>query len=91
MILDKVFLKYEGGGVKLTPPPPKKKTTHILLISETKIDESFPDSQFKIDGFSNPHRVDLNDKGGGTMLLFREDLPVKVLSDDKGNESCYVR
>ena len=24
------------------------------------------------------------------MLLFREDLPVKVLSVDKGNESCHV-
>ena len=24
------------------------------------------------------------------MLLFREDLPVKVFSIDKGNESCYV-
>ena len=34
----------------------------ILLISETKIDENFPDSQFEIDGFSNPHRVDWNEK-----------------------------
>ena len=24
------------------------------------------------------------------MLLFRKDLPVKVLPVDKGNESCYV-
>ena len=24
------------------------------------------------------------------MLLFREDLPLKVFSVDKGNESCYV-
>ena len=24
------------------------------------------------------------------MLLIREDLPVKVLSVDKGNEDCYV-
>ena len=60
-----------------------------MLISETKIDESFPDSQFKINGFSNPHRVDRNEKGGRIMLLFREDLPVKVLLVDKGNES-YV-
>ena len=34
----------------------------ILLIPETKIDEDFPDSQFEIDGFSNPHRVDWNEK-----------------------------
>ena len=61
-----------------------------MLISETKIDKSFPDSQFKIDGFSNPHRVDRNEKGGRIMLLLREDLPVKVLLVDKGNESCYI-
>ena len=61
-----------------------------MLISETKIDKSFPDSQFKIDVFSNPHSVALNEKGRGIMLLFREDLPVKVLSVNKGNESCYV-
>ena len=65
-----------------------KGDVDILLISEAKIDESFPDNEFKNDGFSNPHRVDRNEKGGGIMLLFREDLPVKVLSVDKGNESC---
>ena len=71
-----------------------KKCNQIKLViahfSETKIDESFPDSQFKINGFSNLHRVDRNEKGGGIMLLFREDLPVKVLSVDEGHESCYV-
>ena len=55
-----------------------KGNVNILLISETKVDKSFPESQFKIDGFSNPHRVDRNEKGGGIMPLFREDLPVKV-------------
>ena len=67
-----------------------KGNVDISLISETKIDESFLGSEFKIDGFSNPHRVDRNENGGGIMLLFREDLPVKVLLVDNGNESCYV-
>ena len=67
-----------------------KGNVDILLISETKIDKSLPDSQFKINGFNNPSRVDSNKKRGGIMLLFREDLPVKVLSGDKGNESCYI-
>ena len=30
-----------------------KGNVDILLISETKINESFPDCQFKIDGLSN--------------------------------------
>ena len=61
-----------------------------MLISGTKIDENFPDSQFKIDRFSNPHRIDGNKKGGGIIVLFREDLPVKVLSVDKGNSHFYT-
>ena len=66
-----------------------KGNVDILLTFETKIDESFPDSQFKTDGFSNPHRVDRNKKGDGIILLFRRNLPVEVLSVDKVNES-YV-
>ena len=41
----------------------------ILLISESKIDEKFPDNEFKIDSVSNAHRVDRNEKGGEIMLL----------------------
>ena len=67
-----------------------KGNIDILLISERKIDESFPESQFKVDGLSKPHRVDRNEKGGRIMLLFWEGLPVKVLWVDKSNESCYV-
>ena len=33
--------------------------------------------------------TDRNKKGGGILLLFREDLPLKDLLVDKGNESCY--
>ena len=34
--------------------------------------------------------TDRNKKGSGILLLFREDLPLKDLLVDKGNESCYV-
>ena len=33
-----------------------KGNINIMLISKTKIGKSFPNSQFKIDGFSNAHR-----------------------------------
>ena len=42
----------------------------ILMISETKIDESFPLGQFKVNGFNKPFRLDRNIKGGGIMLLY---------------------
>ena len=32
----------------------------ILLVWETKIDDSFPQGQFVIDGFSVPYRLDRN-------------------------------
>ena len=38
---------------------------NILTVSETKMDESFPLSQFVIDGFSMPYHRDRNAHGGG--------------------------
>ena len=49
----------------------------ILMISETKIDETFPDSPFLIEGFSVPYRLDRKAKGGGILLYIREDIPSK--------------
>ena len=42
----------------------------ILCINETKLDTSFPDSQFKIDGYQFPlFRKDRDSKGGGKIVL----------------------
>ena len=61
------------------------------MISETKIDESFPQGNFLIDGFSSPYRLDRDSKGGGIMLYIREDIPSNfVASDNKPIESLYV-
>ena len=56
--------------------------TDILLISETKLDISFPVNQFLIDGFSPPYRLHRNADGGGIMLYVREDIPSKPLSNN---------
>ena len=61
------------------------------MISESKLDDSFPDSQFLIEGFSKLFRLDRNRNGGGIMLLIRSDIPAKVISTDKNPfESFYV-
>ena len=52
------------------------------MISETKLDESFPTSQFMINGFSAPFRLDRNDKGGGIILYIREDIPSRLVSTE---------
>ena len=63
----------------------------VLLISETKIDDSFPKGQFLIDGFSAPYRLVLNYQGGGLMLFVREDILSNLLtSEEKPIESFYV-
>ena len=63
----------------------------VLLISATKIDDSFPKGQFLIDGFSAPYRLDHNCQGGSLMLFVREDIPSNLLtSEEKPIESFYV-
>ena len=53
----------------------------ILLLSETKIDDSFPTAQFMIPGYSVPYRHDRTKNGGGIMLYVRDDIPSKVAID----------
>ena len=64
----------------------------ILMISETKLDESFPTNQFLIDGFSAPFRLDRNDEGGGVIIYIREDIPCKKLNHDlpKNIEGIFI-
>ena len=68
-----------------------KGKVDVLLIWETKIDDSFPKGQFLIQGFSAPYRLDRNCQGGGLMLFVREDIPSNLLTiEDKPIESFYV-
>ena len=53
--------------------------TNLAVVSETKLDASFPIGQFEIDGFSTPLRVDRNKEGVGLILNFRSDIPCKRL------------
>ena len=51
----------------------------ILLISETKLNDSFLSAQFRLKGFCTPYRIDRNSKGGGFLSYFREDIPLRFL------------
>ena len=46
----------------------------ILVITESKLDRSFPANQFIIEGFSPPFRADRDSKGGGVLIYAREDI-----------------
>ena len=51
----------------------------ILVLTETKLDESFPTQQFKMDGYTTPFRLDRNKNGGGIFVYVREDIPCREL------------
>ena len=52
----------------------------ILVLSETKLDSSFPDSQFMVTGY-RMCRADRNIHGGGLLVYIRADLCFKVIKD----------
>ena len=58
-----------------------EKNLEIFLISETKIDDSFPNTQFFYDGYSKPHRKDRKLGAGGLLLYVNENIPNRVLSE----------
>ena len=53
----------------------------VLVITETKLDDSFPAANFMLDGFSKPYRRDRNANGGGVLIYVRDDIPSKELKD----------
>ena len=64
----------------------------VMVISETKLDDSFPESQFKIPGYSSPFRLDRDQHGGGIMAFVREDITAKFLSfEDKPIEALFIK
>ena len=63
----------------------------ILLISESKLDDSFPEGQFVIDGYHVPFRFDQHENGGRLLLSVHEDITAKILhSDFPVAESFYA-
>ena len=60
----------------------------ILLLTETKLESSFPSLNFKLNGFKNPFRRDRSIHGAGMILYIREDIPLKLLSGIHLPENC---
>ena len=48
-----------------------KGNLDILMISETKLDSTFPSNQFTVEGFAAPIRFDRNGREEGTLLYIR--------------------
>ena len=54
----------------------------IFIIMESKLDSSFPDSQFHIPGYTL-FRKNRNKNGGGLMCYINQDLPVEIATTYK--------
>ena len=62
-----------------------KEKVDVLLISESKLDDSFTNCQFSMDGFYIPFRLDRSKNGGGLLLYVKNHIPCKVLNDFKNS------
>ena len=59
----------------------------ILVITETKLDESFLTNMFDIEGYTLPFRQDKNINSGGVLIYVKEGIPCRVLKTHKGSEN----
>ena len=79
----------------------KTMNLDCLIITESKLDESVPNSQIKIENFHEPIRRDRNRHGGGCLIYLSEKLVFKQMSrfqsdkyehiwvDVKANDKTY--
>ena len=51
-----------------------KDNVDFLVITESKIDDTFPLGQFQIEGFARPIRLDIIRSGGGIIIFIRNYL-----------------
>jgi hypothetical protein len=57
-----------------------EKLADILIVGETKIDESFPNAQFNVPEYSL-YRQDRNEYGGGVMMYVHSSIPHRIRHD----------
>jgi exonuclease III len=53
----------------------------ILIVQETKLDGTFPNGEFSMDGFLPPFRIDRNAQGGEILLFIQDKIPAKILKN----------
>ena len=66
-----------------------KDSLDLIIITETKIDNSFIINQFLIDGFSMPFRADRDKHGGGILVYIRESINARLLEIHNDIEGIF--
>ena len=63
----------------------------ILVITEPKLDDSFPTNQFLLEGYSIPYRNDVDKNSRGVMIFVRDDLACKEIQNIvKSGEGIFL-
>ena len=52
----------------------------IFTIAETKLDRSFPTSQFELEGYYSPFRLDITKHSGELLVYIKSSIPSRQLS-----------
>ena len=55
------------------------KFADVLVIAETKLDESFPTDQFLMENFKTPYRLDINSRSGGLLVYVNLNILSRIL------------
>ena len=67
-----------------------KENVDILFLSGTKLDDTFPNGQFKIEGYEKPISLDRDRYGGGILFFIRDDLRCIELKSLSNIESIFI-
>ena len=71
-----------------------KNTVDFIAIAETKLDQSFPNAQFKVQNYEL-YRSDFTARSGGLLVHIRDDLPHRRLNgaelNGDGFESICIK
>ena len=55
------------------------KSLDIICIFETKLDETFPTTEFSIEGFNKPYHLDVTSNSGGLLFYVKTNVPSKLI------------
>ena len=78
VIIGKVNINSQRNKVELLRKIVWDKSD-VLMISKTKLDSSFLETQLYMESYSKPYRLDRSGKGGDIMLHLREQIPLKPI------------
>ena len=60
-------------------PPLIEHNIDIFALAETKLDSSFPESQFLLEGMKKPYRFDVSSRKGGLLVYVNKNISSKYL------------